>query len=135
MYYYRLFKILIKVCSLIPFSNHLHHTETSQLVFALVAAVVAYSFFNSLHCSCSGSSMYFTFLSVISTLLFMLPLLEPFAIITLYLFLFLFNFLTHWKHPTQVIVISIFYDLALVLLNWLLTLLVHNFPYGDFIAN
>ena len=46
------------------------------LILLLVVAdvVVAYSFFNSLHCSCSSSSMYFTFLSVIRTLLFMLPL-------------------------------------------------------------
>ena len=32
------------------------------LLFVFVDVVVAYSFFNSFHCSCSGSSMYFTFL-------------------------------------------------------------------------
>ena len=43
-------------------------------VLFFVVVVVAYSFFNSFHCSCSGFSMYFTFLLVISTLLFMLSL-------------------------------------------------------------
>ena len=31
------------------------------LLFVLVDVAVAYSFFNSFHCGCSGSSMYFTF--------------------------------------------------------------------------
>ena len=44
------------------------------LLFAVVDVAVAHSFFNLFHCSCSGSSMYFTFLSLIRTLLFMLPL-------------------------------------------------------------
>ena len=40
------------------------------LLFVFVDFVVAYLFFNSFHCSCSGFSIYFTFLSAISTLLF-----------------------------------------------------------------
>ena len=44
------------------------------LLFVVVEAVFAYSFLNSFHGSCIGSSMYFIFLQVISTLLFMLSL-------------------------------------------------------------
>ena len=44
------------------------------LLFSVVYAFATYLFFNSFHCSCSGSSMYFSFLSLIRNLLFMLPL-------------------------------------------------------------
>ena len=151
-------------------------------------------FFNSFYCSCSGFSMYFTFLSVISTLLFILPLCIrtfcyhyfvfisvviwivksllirflihsivvvlvflclllfwwlsvlcclcchcefepscPFVIVALYLFLFLFSLLTHCISKSYCR--RYLYDLVLALLVWLLTLLVYNFPYGDFIVN
>ena len=70
------------------------------LLFFVVDVVVAYSFFNSVHCSCSGSSIHLSFLSVIRTLVFMLPLFirtlyYSFGTITLYLFLFLFSLITH----------------------------------------
>ena len=109
------------------------------LLFAVVDVAVAYSFFNSLHCSCSHFSIYFTFLSVISILLFMLPLvirtlLSICYIITLYLFLFLFSLLTHCVSSSSYCHCYL-YNLGLVLLVWLLTLLVNNFPYGDFIVN
>ena len=57
----------------------------------------------------------------------------PFAIVALYLFLFLFSLLTHCISKSYCH--RYLYDLALVLLVWLLTLLVYNFPYGDFIVN
>ena len=44
------------------------------LLFVVVDVVVVYLFFNSFYCSCSGFSMHFTFSSIISTLLFILPL-------------------------------------------------------------
>ena len=44
------------------------------LWFVTVDVVVVHSFFNSFYCSCSDFSMYFPFLSVIRTFLFMLPL-------------------------------------------------------------
>ena len=44
------------------------------LLFVAVDIVATYSFFNSFQCSCAASSMNFTFLSVIRTLLFMFPL-------------------------------------------------------------
>ena len=42
------------------------------LLFAAVDVIVAYSLFNSVECSCSGSSIYFAFLLVIKSLLFIL---------------------------------------------------------------
>ena len=56
-----------------------------------------------------------------------------FHFLSLYLFLFLFSLLTHciskiYCHPYL-------YDLALALTVWLLTLLVYDFPCGDFIVN
>ena len=57
----------------------------------------------------------------------------PFTIAALYLFLFLFSLLTH--RISKSYCHCYLYDLALVLLVWLLTLLVYNFPYGDFIVN
>ena len=109
------------------------------VLFVVVDVVVAYSFFNLFYCSCSGSSMYFNFLTFNRTSLFMLALFirtlyYSFGIIILYLFLFLFSLLTlcvsysNYCHPYL-------YDLALVLLVWLLALLVYKFPYGDFIVN
>ena len=87
------------------------------LILLFVVVDVAYSFFNSFHCSCSGSSNYFTFLSVVRTLLFMLPLfirtLLESAIITLYLFLFLFSLLTHCVSYSSYFH-RYLYDLALV---------------------
>ena len=56
-----------------------------------------------------------------------------FAIVALYLFLFLFSLLTQCTPKGYCH--RYLYDLALVLLVWLLTLLVYNFPYGDFIVN
>ena len=56
-----------------------------------------------------------------------------FAIVALYLFLFLFSLLT--QCTSKGYCHHYLYDLALVLLVWLLTLLVYNFPYGDFIVN
>ena len=63
-------------------------------------------------------------------------LLEPylFAVITLYLFLFLFSLLTHCVSYSSYCH-RYLYDLALTLLVWLLTLLVYHFPYVDFIVN
>ena len=44
------------------------------LILLFVVVVVVYLFFNSFYCSCcSGFSMYFTFLLVVGTLLFLLP--------------------------------------------------------------
>ena len=74
--------------------------------------------------------MCFTFLSVFGTLLVMLPL---FAIVALYLFLFLFSLFTHCISKSYCH--RYLYDLPLILLAWLLTLLVYNFPYIDFIVN
>ena len=70
------------------------------LLFVVDGVVVVYSFFNSFYCSCSGFSMYFTFfrLSVLCCLCChcVLEPYNPFSIITLYLFLLLFKFLTHY---------------------------------------
>ena len=55
----------------------------------VVDVIVAYFFLNSFHCSCSGSSMYFTFLSVISSLLFMLPLFVRTLFIGYHYFVFI----------------------------------------------
>ena len=57
----------------------------------------------------------------------------PFAIVALYLFLFLFSLLTHCISKSYCH--RYLCDLALVLLVWLLTLLFYNLPYGDFIVN
>ena len=98
-----------------------------------------YSFFNLFYCRCSGSSMYFTFFCRLPELccLCCQCLLEPyysFAVITLYLFLFLFSLLTHCVSYSGYCHCYL-YDLALVLLVWLLILLVYYFSYGDFIVN
>ena len=58
----------------------------------------------------------------------------PFAIVVLYLFLFLFSLLTHCVSNSSYCH-RYLCDLLLVLLVWLLTLLVYNFPYSDFIVN
>ena len=108
------------------------------LISLFLVVVAACSFFNSFHCSCSCSSMSFTFLSVIKfCCLCCHRFLEPyclFTIITLYLFLFLFGLLTHCLFYTSYCH-RYLYDLALVILVWLLTLLVFRFPYADFIIN
>ena len=107
------------------------------LLFVVVDVVVVYSFFNSSYCSCFGFSIYFTFLSLVGTLLFMLALcigaLLSFVIVVLYLFLFLFSLFTHYISKSYCS--RYLYDLPSVLLVWLLTLLVYIFPYGDFIVN
>ena len=51
----------------------------------------------------------------------------------LYLFLLLFSLLTHCI--SKIYCRNYLYDLALVLVVWLLTLLVYNFPCGNFIVN
>ena len=106
-------------------------------LFAVVDVVVVYSFFSSFYCSCSGFSIYFTFLLVISTLLLcchcVLEPCCPFAIVALYVFLLLLSLLTHGSSKSYCH--RCLYDLALVLLVWLLILLVYNFPYGDFMVN
>ena len=69
------------------------------LLFVVVDVVVVYSFFNSFYCICFGFSIYFTILSVVGTLLFMLALcigaLLLVVIVVLFLFLFLFSLFTH----------------------------------------
>ena len=57
----------------------------------------------------------------------------PFAIVALYLFLLLFSLLTHCISRSYFH--RYLYYLALILLVWLLTLVVYNFPYSDFIVN
>ena len=107
------------------------------LLFLVVGLVVAYSFFDLFHCSCSGSSMYFFCrLSELCCLCChcLSELYYSFAIITLYLYLFLFSSLTHSVSYSRYCYCYL-YHLALVLLISLLTLLVYNFPYGDFIVN
>ena len=59
------------------------------ILLFVVDVVVAYFFSNSFHCSCSGSSMHFTFLSVISSLLFMLPLFVRTLFIGYHYFVFI----------------------------------------------
>ena len=91
------------------YSSYLIHVLFVYLCFCLLILLillfvvddvgVAYWFFNSFDCSCPGSSMYFTFLSVISTLLFMLPLFIKTLLFICYhysLFLLLFSLLTHY---------------------------------------
>ena len=58
----------------------------------------------------------------------------PFAIVALYLLLFLFSLLTQCVSYSSYCHCYL-YNLALVLLVWLLALVVYNFPYGDFIVN
>ena len=81
--------------------------------------------------------MYFTFLPVVGTLLFMLLLcIEVLFSVWhrfLYLLLVLFSLLTHCISKSYCC--RYLYDLALVLLVWLLNLLVYNFPYGDSIVS
>ena len=79
--------------------------------------------------------MYFTFLPVVGTLLFMLPqcIEALLSIVSLYLFLFLFSLLTHCISRSYCH--RYLYDSPLVFFVWLLSLLVYNFPYGDFIVN
>ena len=48
--------------------------------------------------------------------------------------MFLFSLLTHYVFYSSYCY-RYLYNLALVLLVFLLTLLVYNFPYGDFIVN
>ena len=108
------------------------------ILLFVVVYVVPYSFFNSFHCSCFGSCKYFTFLSVISTLLFMLLLfIRTLLFICCHCFVFISIFI--WFKLTHCVPYSschrYCYDLALVLLVWPLTLLVYNFPCGDFILN
>ena len=100
----------------------------SILLFVVVDVVVTNSFFNSFHCSCSGSSVYFTFFCRLSVLCCLcchclLELYFSFSIITLYLFLFLFTLLTHCVSDSNYFH-RYLYDLGLVLFVWLLTLLV-----------
>ena len=92
------------------------------LLFAVGDVVaVAYSVFNSFHCSCSGFSTYFTFcrLSVLCCLCChrVLEPCFPFAFAALYLFLFLFNLLKHCVSNSGYCH-RYLYDLALVLLVW-----------------
>ena len=91
--------------------------------------------FNSFYCSC-GFSMYFTFLSIVATFLFMLPLCLGASLSRCHrcfvLFLFLFSLLAHCVSNSRYCHRCL-YDLALVLLDWLLTVWVYNFPYGDFV--
>ena len=90
------------------------------LLFVVVDIVVSYSFFNSFHCSCSGFSMYFIFLLVISTLLFILPLCIGASLSRCHrcfvLFLFLFSLLAHCVFNSRYCHCCL-YDLALVLLD------------------
>ena len=94
--------------------------------------------FNSFHCSCSGFSMYFTSLSVVGTLLFMVPLcIGALLSVCHRCFVFapvLFSLLTQCVSYSSYCHCYL-YNLALVLLVWLLALLVYNFPSGDFTVN
>ena len=81
----------------------------------------------------------------------MLPLLLSIDIINFYCLLLLLSVLIRFLIHSTVVVLVLQYillfcplsvfchryldDLASVLLVWLLTLLVHNFPCGDFIIN
>ena len=107
------------------------------LFLLLLRLLLFFVFLNSFYCSCSGFSMYFTCFPFVGTLLFMLPLcIGAFLSVchrSLYLLLFLFSLLTHCIPKSYCH--RYLYDLALVLLAWLLNLLVYNFPYDDFIVN
>ena len=96
------------------------------LLFAVVNVVAAYSFLNLFHCSCPGFSMYFMFFYVFCCLCChcVLEHCFPFSIAV---------FLTHCI--SKIYCHRYLYDLALAFVVWLLTLLVYNFPYGDFIVN
>ena len=60
-------------CALGPY-NHLLSLLCIFCCCYLSCQLTIYSLFNSFHWSCSSFSMYFTFLLVVGTLLFMLPL-------------------------------------------------------------
>ena len=110
---------------------------TLHLFLPLYSLLTVNSLLNSFRCSCSAFSMYFTFyrLSVLCCLCChcVFEPCCPFAIVALYLFLFLFSFSSHCISKNYCH--RYLYDLALVLLVWLLTRLVYNFPYGDFLVN
>ena len=95
------------------------------LLFVVVDVVLAYSFRNLFHCSCPGSLYILLFCRLSERCCLCCHcLLEPyysFAIINLYLFPFLFSFLTHCVSYSSYCH-HYLHNLALVLLVWLLTL-------------